>query len=122
MQYTGSTYHKDHPSEWGPGELASDRTPCPPDVDPAVARETLATAIAQALQLGDHSVACDGVVPRYAWGISNFQTDQGHQRRVVWEARVVVPGQLSFKAYPVTATDHSAHMPSHVRSKLWPPN
>jgi hypothetical protein len=45
VQYVGSPYHKRYPSRWGAPTLQSDKTECPPEIDPEEVLSVLPEAI-----------------------------------------------------------------------------
>lgn len=119
VRYSGSPYHK-------LGTSLSDKTLCPPDVTEAEAIRVLTDAIDRAIDAAHVSALRDGPWPRYAWGVSTFQTIRGGPLEVVWEARLVERGgdgadpPPAYKAYPVSRDRVSRHLPRRVRSILWP--
>ena len=116
----GSPYHKRYNSRWGSAQLHSDKTECPPEVEPEVAALTLAPEIEAGIATGRCSLLRDGEWPRYVWGRTAFATEVGETLEVVWEARVVNRDQGAYKAYPVTQSRHSNLMPLAVEEHLWP--
>ena len=120
MDYVGSGQHKSYPSPAGSPGLVSDKSECPPSIAYHDAVETLKQGIQLALDEGRLSQLRDGDLPRYLWGRSTFQSRNGTPVEVVWEARVLNQGSGTYKAYPVTRTRHSQHMPELVREYPWP--
>lgn len=120
IQYVGSPYHKRYASRWGIPAPLSDKTECPPEVEPERAAATLASEIEVAIAAGRCSRLRDGEWPRYAWGRTSFLTETGDPLEVVWEARIVNRDQGAYKAYPVMQNRHSQLMPVEVEEQLWP--
>lgn len=129
-RYRGSPYHKLVATRWGPPKLPSHKTACPTEISEAGVDAVFPAAIDAAIVAGDVSAARDGDWPRYVWGRSRFDSADGGQVEVVWEARAENRGVPEYKAYPVSADRHSDHMPWrhsdhmpwHVKAKLWPPS
>lgn len=118
--YIGSPYHKRYKSKWGAPQLQSDKTECPPEVDPEVAAAVLAEEIQARIVAGCHSVLRDGDWPRYVWGVASFPAEADSVVEVAWEARLVNREQGSYKGYPVSQHRHSNLMPAEVEELLWP--
>jgi hypothetical protein len=104
----------------GKPQLQSDKTECPPDIEPEIAASTLAVEIETGIAAGRCSVLRESAWPRYVWGRTFFSTVTGEGLEVVWEARLVNQEQGSYKAYPVTEERHSNLMPLEVQELLWP--
>lgn len=88
VSYIISTEHKDYLTSAGPGNLRSDATACPRDIDRLQAENWLKGAV----RAGHVSAACDGGFPRYVW-------KQVGDR--VFEARLSNAGLGQYKGYPL---------------------
>jgi hypothetical protein len=88
IDYVISTEHKDYLTSAGPGNLRSDATRCPRDLNFDEVREWLRDAV----RAGAVSAALDGEFPRYVWKRVGTQ---------VYEARLSNAGLGQYKGYPI---------------------
>jgi hypothetical protein len=83
VRYEGSPYHKRYNSRWGAPLLQSDKTECPPEVEPDMAALTLTPEIEAGIAQGRCSIFRDGEWPRYVWGRTLFLAQTGETLEVV---------------------------------------
>lgn len=119
VQYEGSPYHKRHHSPWGAPGLKSDKTECPPEIDPATARIVLEAGLKQSLNEELFYSSPGQHWPKVVWGRSVFETRDGEKVEIVWEAEVTNPATPSYHAYPCGKERHHRRMSRTVRLRLW---
>jgi hypothetical protein len=88
VTYIISSEHKDYLTNAGPGNLRSDASACPRDLNFDEVLEWLRLAVRE----GTVSAALDGDFPRYAWRRVGSQ---------VYEARLSNSGLGQYKGYPI---------------------
>jgi hypothetical protein len=93
VTYIISTEHKDYLTSAGPGNLRSDASRCPRELDFAEVLEWLRTAFRECSVSAD----LEGDFPRYAWKRLGSS---------VYEARLSNAGLGQYKGYPIK--DHEA--------------